>query len=171
VDFVAVRPPDRAGPGAKCETVLSLDGKDGTMPTRQPGAIFMVASPLYVDGVVYSVEMGGGLAAIDTVAGKALYRRYLDGYNRYHRFLYGVAASPALAGKSIYITDDAGYTHIIEPGPRFEERSRNIIENIHLSGQGGNPGRQESFYTSPFFEGNAMVLRGEEYLYCIREKG
>jgi outer membrane protein assembly factor BamB len=169
VDFVAVRPPARAGPGAKCEAVWSLDGKDITMPTRQPGAIFMVASPLYVDGVVYSVEMGGGLAAVDTVAGKALYRRYLDGYNRYHRFLYGIAASPALAGKSIYITDDAGYTHIIEPGPRFEERGRNIMENIHLSGQGGNPGRQESFYTSPFFEGNAMYLRGEEYLYCIRQ--
>jgi hypothetical protein len=140
------------------------------MPTRQPGAVFTVASPLCVDGVVYSVEIGGGLAAVDTVAGKALYRRYLDGYNRYHRYLYGIAASPTLAGKSIYIVDDAGYTHIIEPGPRFEERGRNIIENIHLSGQGGNPGRQESFYTSPFFEGNAMYLRGEEYLYCIREK-
>ena len=81
-----------------------------------------------------------------------------------------IAASPALAGKSIYITDDAGYMHIIEPGPRFNEFGRNIIENIHLSGQGGNPGKQESFYTSPFFEGKAMYLRGEEYLYCIREE-
>jgi outer membrane protein assembly factor BamB len=169
VDFVAVRPPASAGPGAKCETLLYLDGKDATMPTRQPGAIFMVASPLYVDGVVYSVEMGGGLAAVDTVARKALYRQYLDGYNRYHRFLYGVAASPALAGKNIYITDDAGYTHIIDPGPRLVELGRNIIENIHLSGHGGNPCKQESFYTSPFFEGNAVYLRGEEYLYCIRD--
>jgi outer membrane protein assembly factor BamB len=168
VGFIAVRPPSATGPGAKCETVLALDGKDVTMPTRQPGAIFMVASPLYVDGVVYSVEMGGGLAAVDTRAGKALYRLYLDGYNRYHRFLYGVAASPTLAGKNIYITDDSGYTHIIEPGPEFKELGRNIIENIHLSGLGGNPCRQESFYTSPFFEGKAMFLRGEEYLYCIR---
>ena len=58
----------------------------------------MVASPLCVHGVVYSIEMGGGLAAVDTVAGKSLYRRYLDGYNRYNRFTYGVAASPTLAG-------------------------------------------------------------------------
>ena len=139
------------------------------MPTRQPGGIFMVASPLYVDGVVYSVEMGGGLAAVDTLAKKALYRQYLDGYNRYNRYLYGVAASPALAGKNIYITDDAGYTHIIQPGPQFKELGRNILENIHLSGLGGNPCKQESFYTSPCFEGKAMYLRGEEYLYCIRE--
>jgi len=170
VGFIAVRPPASAGPGAKCETVLALDGKDVTMPTRQPGAIFMVASPLFVDGVVYSVEMGGGVAAVDTVAGKALYRQYLDGYNRYNRYLYGVAASPTLAGKLIYITDDAGYTHIIEPGQQLKEVGRNIIENIHLSGHGGNPCKQESFYTSPFFEGNAMYLRGEEYLYCIREE-
>jgi outer membrane protein assembly factor BamB len=169
VDFVAIRPPAVAGPGAKCQAVLSLSGKDATMPTRQPGAIFMVASPLYVDGIVYSVEMGGGLAAVDTAAGKALYRRYLDGYNRYHRFLYGIAASPALGGKSIFIIDDAGYTHLIEPGPRFEERGRNVLENIHAAGQGGNPGKQESFYTSPFFAGGDLYLRGEEYLYAIRE--
>jgi hypothetical protein len=130
----------------------------------------MVASPLYVDGVVYSIEMGGGLAAVDTVARKSLYRQYLDGYNRYHRFMYGVAASPALAGKHIYITDDAGYTHIIQPGPALKELGRNVIENIHLSGLGGNPCKQESFYTSPFFEGKCLYLRGEEYLYCIGQE-
>jgi len=167
VSFIGVKLPTAIGAGAKTETVLDLDGKDVTMPVRAEGPIFMVASPLYVNGVVYSIEMGGGLAAVDTVAGKALYRQYLDGYNRYNRFTYGVAASPTLAGRNIYITDDAGYTHIIRPGPRLEELGRNVIENIHLSGHGGNPCKQESFYTSPFFEGKCMYLRGEEYLYCI----
>jgi outer membrane protein assembly factor BamB len=167
VSFIAVKLPAGAGAGAKTKTVLDLDGKDVTMPVRAEGPVFMVASPLYVRGVVYSVEMGGGLAAVDTVAGKALYRRYLDGYNRYNRYTYGVAASPTLAGGKIYVTDDAGYTHILQPGPRFEELGCNVIENIHLPGQGGNPCRQESFYTSPFFEGKFMYLRGEEYLYCI----
>ncbi len=167
LSFIGVKLPASAGAGAKAETVMDLDGKDVTMPTRQDGPLFTVASPLYVDGIVYSVEMGGGLAAVDTVARKALYRLYLDGYNRYNRYVYGVAASPTLAGRNIYIIDDAGYTHIIPPGPDFKEAGRNLIENIHLSGQGGNPCKQESFYTSPFFEGKAMYLRGEEYLYCI----
>jgi hypothetical protein len=149
--------------------VLDLDGKDVTMPVRLEGAIFMVASPLYVDGVVYSIEMGGGLAAVDTVARKALYRQHLDGYNRYNRFTYGVAASPTLASKNIYIVDDAGYTHIIRPGPKLEELAHNAIENVHFSGLGGNPCKQESFYSSPFFEGKCMYLRGEEYLYCIEQ--
>ena len=41
---------------------------------------------------------------------------------------------------------------------------------IHLSGHGGNPCKQESFYTSPFFAGKCLYLRGEEYLYCISQK-
>lgn len=167
VSFVGIKLPADASAGAKVQVALDLDGKAVTMPARVDGPIFMVASPLHVDGVVYSVEMGGGLTAVDTVAGKALYRQFLDGYNRYNRFLYGVAASPTLAGRNIYITDDAGYTHIIQPGPRLVEVRRNVIENIHISGLGGNPCRQECFYTSPFFEGGQMYLRGEEYLYGI----
>ena len=168
--FIGVKLPPDIAVGAKASVFLALDGKDVTMPTRQEGPNFTVASPLYVDGVVYSIEMGGGLAAVDTVAKKALYRQYLDGYNRYNRYVYGVAASPTLAGRNIYITDDAGYTHIIPPGPELKELGGNVLENIHLSGQGGNPCKQESFYTSPFFEGQALYLRGEEYLYCIRQE-
>jgi outer membrane protein assembly factor BamB len=167
VGFIGVKLPSSLGVGAKVETLMDLDGKDVTMPTRQSGPLFTVASPLWVDGVVYSVEMGGGLAAVDTTTRKALYRQYLDGYNRYNRYVYGVAASPTLGGRNIYITDDAGYTHVIEPGPQLKELGGNVIENMHLSGQGGNPCRQETFATSPCFEGKAMYLRGEEYLYCI----
>jgi outer membrane protein assembly factor BamB len=170
VSFIGVKLPGSVDAGGKTQTVLALDGKDVTMPARVDGPIFMVASPLYVDGVVYSIEMSGGLAAVDTLAKKALYRQYLDGYNRFNRFLYGVAASPTLAGKNIYITDDAGYTHIIQPGPQLVELGGNVIENVHLSGLGGNPCKQECFYTSPFFEGKCMYLRGEEYLYCIGQE-
>jgi outer membrane protein assembly factor BamB len=170
LSFMAVKLPATAAAGSKVEILMDLDGRDVTMPLRMPGPVFTVASPLYVDGVVYSAEAGGGLAAVDTVTRKALYRQHLDGYNRYHRFLYGIAASPTLAGKNIYIVDDAGFTHIIPPGGPFKDGGRNVIENIHLSGHGGNPCKQESFYTSPWFEGKCMYLRGEEYLYCIQQK-
>ena len=135
------------------------------------GVSYTIASPLLVDGILYGVDMTGGVTAVDAQGGKGLYRRWLDGYNRYNRFVYGITASPAQAGKIIYITDDAGYTHLIQPGPQFKEIGKNVLENIHFSGQGGNPCHQESFYTSPYFEGKAMYLRGEEYLYRIEEKG
>ena len=95
---------------------------------------------------------------------------WLDGYDRYNRYVYGVCASPALGGKCIYVTDDAGYTHVIQPGPQLKELARNILENVHLSGGGGNPCKQESFYTSAWFDGKFMYLRGEEYLYGIGGK-
>ena len=97
--------------------------------------------------------MGGGLAAVDTVAGKGLYRQFLDGYNRYNRYTYGVAASPTLAGRSIYITDDAGYTHIIQPGPQFKELGRTKLE--------------DTFHASPAFADGRVILRGATNLWCL----
>ena len=109
--------------------------------------------------------------AVEINGAKSLYRRWLDGYNRYNRFLYGVAASPTLGGKIIYVVDDAGYTHLIQPGAQFKEVGRNVIENIFATSLSNNPCRQEAFYTAPYFEGKAMFLRGEEYLYRIEERG
>ena len=40
---------------------------------------------------------------------------------------YGVAASPTLAGKHIFVVDDAGYTHLIQPGPVFKEVGKNVL--------------------------------------------
>jgi outer membrane protein assembly factor BamB len=163
--FVAVRAPASAAAGGKAALAWKPPAVDVAMPVR--GTDFYIASPLYVNGVVYSVNVGGGLTAVDVSAQKGLYHLWLDGYTRYNRYVYGIAASPTLAGKHIYITDDAGFTHVIQPGPDFKQVAGNVLENLHLSGQGGNPCRQESFYTSPVFAGQAMYLRGEEYLYCI----
>jgi outer membrane protein assembly factor BamB len=162
---ISVKLPATAG--AKAEVLWDPDGKDVSIPIR--GFAFQIASVLCVDGIVYSIDMTGGLSVLDVAGKKCLYRMWLDGYNRYSRMVFGVCASPTMAGKAknIYITDDAGYTHVIQPGPQFKEIARNVLENIHLSGQGGNPCKQESFYTSPWFEGKCMYLHGEEYMYCI----
>jgi hypothetical protein len=166
--MIAVKLPSNAEKGAG-QIIWDPPGKDLATPVR--GTNYTVASPLLVDGILYGVDMTGGFTAVDIQAQRGLYRRWLDGYNRYNRFLYGIAASPTLAGKHIYVVDDAGYTHLIQPGPQFKEVGRNVLENIFFSSQAGNPCRQEAFYTAPVFEGKAMFLRGEEYLYRIEEKG
>ena len=166
--FISVALPASTAAGAKAEPLWAPDGNAVSMTLRGP--IFAIASPLYVDGIVYAIEMSGGLTAVDPAAQKSLYRQWLDGYNRFNRYLYGVAASPALGGQHIYITDDAGYTHILQPGPQFKELRKNVLENLHFTGQGGNPCHQESFYSSPYFDGRTLLLRGEEYLYCIEEQ-
>lgn len=163
----AVKLPSNPDRGAG-QAVWDPPGKDLAMPAR--GANYTIASPLLVDGILYGVDMTGGMTAVDVQGQRGLYRRWLDGYNRYNRFLYGVAASPTLAGRHIFVVDDAGYTHLIQPGPQFKEVGRNVLENIYFSSRSGNPCRQEAFYTAPWFEGKAMFLRGEEYLYRIEDK-
>jgi outer membrane protein assembly factor BamB len=164
----AIKLPSSTNEKGQVKAVWDPPGKDLATPTR--GLSYTIASPLLHDGILYGVDMTGGIMAVDVAAQKSVYRRWLDGYNRYNRFLYGVAASPTLAGKHIYVVDDAGYTHLIQPGPQFKEVGRNVIENIYFSSQSNNPCRQEAFYTAPYFEGKAMFLRGEEYLYRIEEK-
>jgi len=80
-----------------------------------------------------------------------------------------LARMPAIVD-AIYVVDDAGYTHLIQPGPQFKEIARNVIENIHTASISGNPCHQEAFYTAPFFQGKAMYLRGEDFLYRIEER-
>ena len=165
--IVAVKLP--AGTKGAATPVWDPKGKDLTMPLR--GVNFVIASPLVHEGILYGIDMTGGMIAVDVQGQRSLYRHWLDGYNRYNRFVYGVAASPTFSGKHVYAIDDAGYTHLIQPGPQFKEIGKNVLENIHFSGQGGNPCHQESFYTAPWFDGKAMLLRGEEYLYKIEEPG
>ena len=137
---------------------------------RLRGISYWVASPLYVDGLVYALDMSGGLMIVDVKAQKSTYRGWLDWYCRFDRFLYGAVASPTLGGKNIYLVDDAGYTIIIKPGPKYEEVGRNVLEGISPSSMSGNPCKQEAFYTSPVFEGKVIYLKGEEYLYAIGGK-
>lgn len=166
-DFLAVKPPSSVADGAQSEIAWKLDSKDVSIHLR--GSLADIASPLYAEGVVYRIDMSGGLVAVDTSAKKVVYRQWLDSYNRYNRYLYGFCASPTLGGKYVYIIDGAGYTHVFKTGPDVKELSRNILENI-VGTWSGNPCKQECFYTAPVFEGNRMYLRAQEYLYCIAEK-
>ena len=113
-------------------------GKDLMTQTR--GLSYTIASPLFLDGILYGVDMTGGMVAVDVQTQKGLYRRWLDGYNRYNRFLYGVAASPTLAGKHIYVVDDAGYTHLIQPGPHEHDAAPGRVHLLapeHVRRAGG----------------------------------
>lgn len=166
--MTAVKLPPAATEKSAAHVVWDPPGKDLSTPAR--GTNYTIASPLMVDGVLYGVDMTGGMTAVDVQSQKGLYRRWLEGYNRYNRYLYGVAASPTMAGKHIYIVDDAGYTHLITPGPQFKETGKNVLENIYFSSLSNNPCHQEAFYTAPYFDGGAMYLRGEEYLYRIEDK-
>jgi len=133
-------------------------------------AFFYVASPLYVDGLVYQVEMSGILLAVDTRERKLVYQRCMDGYNYNDRKLYGFCISPTLAGKNIYLMDQVGYTTILKPGADGTVVGNNILQNISNQ-QNSAPGKQEAFYAGMYFDGKRMFVHSDNYLYCIGGNG
>ena len=156
-------------PGAKPGVIWKLDAKTLYGLLVGSTGFFYIASPLYVDGLLYQVEMSGILVVVDTRARKRDYLHWMDGYNFNDRSLYGFCASPTLAGKNIYLMDSVGYMTILKPGPEFAAMGSNFLQNI-TSLPANAPGKQEVFYAGMFFDGKRMFLHGDEYLYCIEEK-
>src|SRR5204862_2662671 len=108
------------------------DWADDELPNVDKKAPFdrgFVASPLFVDGLVYQLTQGGGLLVNDANTGALAYRKVLPLKPRAHYWDWaGAAASPTLAGKHIYLMDNQGMTLVIEPGRQYKEVARNLIE-------------------------------------------
>lgn len=124
-----------------------------------------VASPLYVDGLIYQITQGAGLMVHDAATGILVYRKVLELKPRTQYWNWaGTSASPTLAGKSIYLMDNQGTTLVIAPGRENKEVSRNLIE------ESKDGKEQVQNVSTPVFEGVRMYYRTPGYLYCIGEK-
>jgi len=155
--------------GAKPTEIWHLDKTTLYGPMVDSALFFFIASPLYVDGLVYQVAPHGALAVIDTRTKKPVFHRWMDGYNFADRYLYGYCASPTLAGKNIYLLDEVGYMTILKPGAEGTIVGQNVLQNITAQ-WGSAPNRHEVFNAGMYFDGNRIFLHGDEYLYCIAEK-
>lgn len=124
-----------------------------------------VASPLFVDGLIYRMTQGGGLIVNDAATGELVYRKVLPIKPRTQYWDWaGASASPTLAGKYIYLMDNQGTTVIIKPGKEYQEVAINRIEE---SKDGKSQVQNNS---TPIFEGARMYYRTPGFLYCIGEK-
>ena len=163
--FMAITIPKQDGDTHK--VLWQLDAKTLYGPL---GDFFVtyVASPLYVQGLIYQVDSTGNLVVIDTRARKRVYQRKMDGYNVNGYRLYGYCASPTLAGKNIYLMDGVGYVTLLKPGADSKVMGNNMLQNI-TSLPDSAPCGQEVFYAGMYFDGKRIFLHGDEYLYCVEE--
>ena len=140
------------------ESELAIDKK------KNPFDRSFVASPLFVDGLIYRVTEGGGLLVNDAGTGELVYRKVLAFKPKTEYWNWaGASASPTLAGKQVYLMDNQGATIVLQAGRAYKELSRNVIED--LAGD-----RQEQNLATPVFEGNRMYHRHPRLLFCIAEK-
>jgi hypothetical protein len=125
-------------------------------------------SPLVWQDMAYLVDMYGTFYAVDLKAGKLAYRQDLDIRGLQHYNAIGVAASPTLIGKYIYVLDNQGTTFVIEPGREFKLVATNRIES-QIQRTVAIPPQEILSYSAPLTDGKNIFLRGEKYLYCIGE--
>ena len=132
---------------------------------------YMIASPICINGLVYYVTDKGILRVFEPETGTVLYEQQLPlNHHIEYVFFPGYAASPALAGKYLYIMDNQGGTVILEPGRVYKEVGINKIDTIDRKSK-DKDGKEtlvfEQTVSSPYFDGKLMFVRGQQYLYCI----
>ncbi len=124
------------------------DGKgdvtESRIAWRTTRGVTYVPSPLYHDGKLFVVNDGGVVTCFAAGDGKQLWQGRLGG---------AFSSSPVLVGDHLYVTSEAGKTHVLQTGDRFRVVSANDVG--------------ERVYATPAVCGGRIYLRGERTLYCI----
>jgi outer membrane protein assembly factor BamB len=104
------------------------------------------ASPLLVDGLLYTAAAESFLSCIDAATGEVVWTERLGG-----KF----AASPIYADGRLYFFSQEGVTTVLKPGRTFDVLAKNQLE--------------AGFMASPAASGKALFLRTKTHLYRIEE--
>jgi hypothetical protein len=128
-----------------------------------------MASPVYHDGLLYSIESRTSrLVVIDAKTGENLYRnRAADRTGQTGPAVPGTKieglasaryayASPTAAGQNIFFFDDAGNTAVVEPGRQLRLAHLNRLDDALVG--------------TPFFIDDKIIVRGSKTVCCIAAK-
>ena len=114
----------------------------------QPRAAPEMASPLLYRGHLYVLSRNGGIVACyNARTGQPVYRERLPGAGSFW-------ASPWACDGKVFCLDDDGNTFILQAGPEFKLLGKNALKDM--------------FWASPAVAGDTLLLRGVDYLYCIK---
>ena len=127
---------------------IRLGGKGDVTDTHiaweQKKGVPVLASPLYVAPHIYTITRDNILHCIEAATGEIVWLERLKGVHW---------ASPVLADGRIYILSEDGVTIVLRPGAKYDEITRNTIDETCLASMAVSRGQ--------FF------IRSAEHLYCI----
>ena len=104
------------------------------------------ATPVALDGTLYSITDQGILSAYDLETGERLYRERLQG---------GFSASPVVGDGKLYLPSEDGDVYVVAPGPEFE-----LLARIDMG---------EPLFATPALVDGMIVLRSWSRLYGIAD--
>jgi outer membrane protein assembly factor BamB len=102
------------------------------------------ASPLLVDGLIYTAAEENYVTCLDAATGQLVWTQRVDG--KY-------AASPIYADGRLYFFNQQGTTTVLKPGRTFEVLATNTLA--------------DGFMASPAVSGKAFFLRTKAHLYRV----
>lgn len=127
---------------------VKTDGKgdvtDTNIAWKQGRHIGVYASPLLVDGLIYTAADENYVTCIEEATGQIVWTERIGG--KY-------AASPVYAGGRLYFFSQQGTATVLKPG-----RTLSVLATNTLSG---------GFMASPAIAGKAFVLRTKTHLYRV----
>jgi len=104
-------------------------------------------SMLLLDGLLYQVSSRGGtVTCMEAATGEVVYQERIGGVGR-------CWASPWAWDGKVHFTDEKGVTRVFRAGRAFELLGENRLD--------------DTFWTSVAAAGDAYLMRGAEFLYCI----
>ncbi len=129
-------------------TLKEGETKSDAISWVQPDAAFKAASPIVYQGQIYILDRRGGfLTSFDAKTGKPVIEK--------KRLGSAFWSSPWAYNGKVFCLDEAGDTHVIKPDKEFNKVATNSIE--------------DRFWATSAMSQGALVLRGVDYLYCIKQ--
>jgi outer membrane protein assembly factor BamB len=104
------------------------------------------ASPLCLDGLIFTVKDGGFLASLDARSGELVQRDRLAGSGNYY-------SSPVAGDGKIYFVDQRGRLSVVQAGRAWRVLSSSDFE--------------EDVYATPALAAGRIYLRTSGHLYCF----
>jgi len=111
---------------------------------RMKAPILQLSTPVYVDGILYTIDAQGEFFSLDASSGEVLWSEKLKG--KFH-------ASPIFADGFLYISSTRGVTLVYRAGSKPERVASNRLEG--------------EIWATPALSGGAIYMRTSEYLYKI----
>ncbi len=127
-----------------------ITGTDAVAWTQKKSTPYVPSPLLYGNKLYFFANNNAVLSCLDTKSGQAL----IDAERLEE--MRNIYASPVGAGGKVYLADRSGVTLVLKQSDKMEKLSTNHLD--------------ERFDASPVAVGKELLLRGQEYLYCIAQK-
>jgi outer membrane protein assembly factor BamB len=132
----------QSGSLAPKEGESALVGQAWQTASSAPG----MPSPVSAGGQVYTLS-GGFLSCFEAASGAQRFKERLDATGP-------VVASPIAVGERLIVVGESGKGVVLAAKPTFEILGGGQLDDV--------------FWSTPTVAGDALLLRGNEHLYCLR---